>query len=297
MRIPTFARSTIRSAGRIFSTAAGLLLAIGSAVAAEPAAAPASPAPAATGKTGPVVLLKLDDLRWHGNGPKATVTPRWQKVTDFLEGMGLKASYGIICESLADDDHPGYIAWLKERESKGLIELWNHGYIAAFKADNAAGKTAQFVGTTLDEQRASIAKGQDLFRAKLGHDMHAFGPHASGVDTTTYQVLNELPAITMVWYYGPPTGVTSDKFVFERRLNLEVPTFVPNPDDVRTRFEKYGRSLPYIAMQGHPNQWDDQRYADFTTIVKYLVDQGCTFTTPSEYLAAHPAAQQKTPTP
>jgi hypothetical protein len=265
------------------------LVLLGTASGAEPS--PATPETTVT-KHGPPVLLKLDDLGWQGRGPNDSVSPRWQKVTEYLEGRNLKASYGIICESLADD-RPGYIAWLKERQTKGLIEFWNHGYVNRFVEDKAAGKVGQFVGTTADEQRASLTKGQQLFHDKLGADMRAFGPHSTAVDATTYAVLETIPEITMVWFYGPPAGVKTSKFVFERKINIEVPLFVPNPADVRTRYEKYGHDLPYIALQGHPNQWDDQRFTDFTTIVQYLVDQGCSFTTPSEFLAT----QKKPATP
>lgn len=248
----------------------------------------ADPVPAA--KPAPVILLKLDDLGWQGRGPNDSVSERWKKVTAFLEDGGTKASYGIICESLADD-RPGYIAWLKERQAKGLIEFWNHGYVGKFVPDEAAGKKGAFEGTTADEQREELMKGQRLAKEKLGIDMHAFGPHVCHTDATTYQVLAGIPEITMVWFYGPPPGATTAKFVFERKINIEVPLFVPNPDDVKARFEKTGKDLPYIALQGHPNQWDEKRFADFTKIVDYLKQQGCRFMQPSEYLATRPAAK------
>lgn len=240
-------------------------------------------------RPGPPVLLKLDDLMGQGRGPNDSVAKTWQRVTDYLEGKGVKASYGILCESLVEN-RPGYLAWLKARQDKGLIEFWNHGFLNHFKEDKASGRIGQFVGTPIEEQSEYLTKGQKLFADKLGTQMHVFGPHSCAVDAATYAVLEEIPEITMVWFYGPPKGVTTTKFVFERKLNIEVPLFVPNPEDVRTRYEKYGHTLPYIALQGHPAQWDDQRFADFTAIVQYLLDQGCPFMTPSEYLASRAKA-------
>ena len=38
-----------------------------------------------------------------------------------------------------------------------------------------------------------------------------------------------------------------------------------------------------FVLQGHPNQWDDARFAEFVKLVEYLQAQGVTFTTPYEY--------------
>jgi hypothetical protein len=86
----------------------------------------AADAKAAETKT-PLVMLKLDDLVRHGKQPESTVSPRWQKVTDFLRSEGVKANYGIICESLAGDC-PGYVAWLKALVADKHVELWNHDH-------------------------------------------------------------------------------------------------------------------------------------------------------------------------
>jgi peptidoglycan/xylan/chitin deacetylase (PgdA/CDA1 family) len=246
-------------------------------------------APAAP--TAPVILLKLDDLSWDPKNPDAAVSGRWKQIADYLEGKNLKASFGILCESLATD-HPAYIAWLKERQTKGLIELWNHGYNFNYKADPATGAKGAFEGTPLEVQRDMLIKGQQLFREKIGGDMHAFGPHVCHLDGTTYTALEAIPEITMVWFYGPPKGVTTGKFVFKRTINLESPIFVPNPAEVQEQFLKTGKHLPYIAMQGHPNQWNAERFQAFTATIDFLVAQGCTFMSPSAFLATQkrPAA-------
>lgn len=49
--------------------------------------------------------------------------------------------------------------------------------------------------------------------------------------------------------------------------------------------------MPYIVLQGHPNQWDDKRFEDFTKVVRYLKEQGCPFMTASEYVES--AAKEK----
>jgi peptidoglycan/xylan/chitin deacetylase (PgdA/CDA1 family) len=87
-----------------------------------------------------------------------------------------------------------------------------------------------------------------------------------------------------VWFYGPPKGLTTSKFLVQRLMELERPLFVPNAENVQKSFEMKRATLPYVAIQGHPNQWDDARFEAFKKAVLYLRDQGCRFVTPSEFL-------------
>jgi hypothetical protein len=250
----------------------------------------------ASGASGPVVMLKLDDLARHGAGPQATVSPRWQRVTEFLEGEKIKASFGMFGDSL-EGDCPAYTAWLKARVAGGWIELWHHGYYARGlpEAQQVNGRKAEYLGGTAADQAAMFNKSLALAKEKLGVELAAFGPHSTPIDGTTYEALEGIPQIKLVWFYGPPAGVRTSKTVVRRLMELEKPLFVPNPDAVREAFEKKGRSLPYIALQGHPNQWDDGRFEDFRKAVLYLRDQGCRFVTPREFLASPAAGKADRP--
>ncbi len=84
-----------------------------------------------------------------------------------------------------------------------------------------------------------------------------------------------------MWFHGPKD---SKKFVFERVLTLENPTFVPDFDKFKERYERVARGKACLALQCHPNQWNEQRWAGFVKIVEYLKSKGCVFMTPSEYL-------------
>lgn len=232
------------------------------------------------------VMLKLDDLVRQGGQPQATVSPRWQRCTDFLEGEKLKGSYGILCDSL-EGECPGYVAWLKALVGRGFIELWHHGYYARLLPEQfkIRGRTAEYLGGTVEDQLGMFRKSFALVKEKVGVEMAAFGPHSTAIDGTTYGALEQFPQIKLVWYYGPPKGVTTSKLVVKRLMELEKPLFVPNAENVRTSYEQRKTALPYIALQGHPNQWDDARFESFKLAVLFLRDQGCRFITPSEFLA------------
>jgi hypothetical protein len=83
-------------------------------------------APGAENQAAPglIVMLKLDDLVRHGQGPGATVSPRWQRVTDFLEREKIKANFGLLADSL-EGECPGYVGWIKQRLTNGYVELWH----------------------------------------------------------------------------------------------------------------------------------------------------------------------------
>jgi peptidoglycan/xylan/chitin deacetylase (PgdA/CDA1 family) len=235
----------------------------------------------------PVVILKLDDITHNGARAKEPIAPRWQRCVDFLKQEQVKASLGIIGFSL-EEDHPSYFQWIKDLDEQGSFEFWNHGYRNR-KATDAQG---EFEGNSLEEQKASLEKTERLAKEKLGLTLKAFGPHWSGTNATTAAALASIPEIK-VWFYGPDPTNASHKVVLARTLNLEQPTFVPNFEKFKAGFEKFGRRQPYLALQGHPNQWDDQRFGEFVQIVKYLKAEGCPFQTVSEYVASQAPAAGK----
>lgn len=230
---------------------------------------------AASAKGPQVIVLKLDDVTSHGARGGVPVSPRWQRTIDFIRKSNLKASFGIIGSSL-EQDNPAYFDWIKNLDRSGVIEFWNHGY----KDRKVQDKSGEFEGA-LEEQMLALRKTQKLAREKLGIELKAFGPHWSQTTPDTEKALESVPEITM-WFYGPND---SKKFVFERILVLENPTFVPDFERFKQIYEKVAQDKACLALQGHPNAWDEKRWQGFVTIIEYLKSKGCVFMTPSQYLA------------
>ena len=241
--------------------------------------APAAPPDAVSGsaavsgdpssKAPQVIVLKLDDVVAHD--ARSPVSPRWQRTADFIEKSGLKASFGIIGFSLEQDNQP-YFDWIKNLHRKGNIEFWNHGYRSRKAADN----TGEFE-ESLEVQAASLRKTETLAREKLGIELKVFGPHWSGTNRDTEEALAAIPEIK-AWFYGPKG---SKKFVFEEVLKLENPIFVPDPERFKELYERRAKDKPFLALQGHPNQWDDKRWQGFVKIIEFLKSKGCVFMTAS----------------
>ncbi len=64
-------------------------------------------------ETPQVIILKLDDVVSYRSAEGMPVSPRWQRITDFLQTSKIKGSFGIIGFSLEKDD-PVYFNWIKD---------------------------------------------------------------------------------------------------------------------------------------------------------------------------------------
>jgi len=223
-----------------------------------------------------IILLKLDDLVAPRAG-SSPVSPRWQKVADYLKTNNIKGSFGIITESL-EEDNAAYFQWIKYIHDAGLIEFWMHGY--HMKRPDVPG---EFEHGTFEEQKAILERGARLSKAKLGFDLPAFGAHWSGTTEATDQALEAVPSVT-IWLYGPKKPKYFSRLSIAHLMALENPIFVPDPAKFKATYEKSAAHQEVLLLQGHPNGWDDQRWAGFVEIIDFLKSKNAVFMTPSEYL-------------
>lgn len=223
-----------------------------------------------------IIILKLDDITTNDAQPGQPVSPRWQRVIRFLEKSKLRASCGIIGYSL-EADNDLYFQWIKDLHAKGNIEFWNHGY----RNRQASDQAGEFEGS-LEQQTKALQDTQRLAKQKLGITLKVFGPHWSQTNAQTGKALDTVPEIK-AWFYGRPGE--SSKLAFERVLVLENPTFVPDFQRFKELYEQHAQHKECLALQGHPNAWDDQRWDGFVKIIGFLQSRGCVFMTPSEYVA------------
>jgi peptidoglycan/xylan/chitin deacetylase (PgdA/CDA1 family) len=232
---------------------------------------------APTSTKGPIVILKLDDViaSSEQGGP---VSMRWKRAADYVEKNGLKAALGVICYSL-EEDNPAYFAWIKEREQRGRIEFWLHGYHNRVAEE----KTGEFDQESAAEEQAILEKSERLARQRLGFAFTAFGAHWSGTTEETEKAVQAVPDLK-IWLCGPEKSKFFKRTSIPWTIALEDPIFVPDPVKFKAAYEATGAAAPVLCLQGHADQWDDARWEGFVKIVEFLKSKGCRFMTPTEYL-------------
>ncbi|GAT34143.1 peptidoglycan/xylan/chitin deacetylase, PgdA/CDA1 family [Terrimicrobium sacchariphilum] len=262
-----------------------------------PASKPSEPTAVITREKPAMIVLKLDDLKVSGGGRLPT---EWQRVLDILKVRNIKASFGIICDSLAKAD-PSVIQWIKDAHQSGLVEFWFHGLNHDVRTENGV-QMAEFKGRPYDEQKRRFEESESLVREKLGFTLVTFGPPGGGTvgsfDEATIRVMNDVPEMK-VWLYPQPLDeagrqvVAGGKVVILDRewpVNIEQPLFVPNAEKLERGYAKYPQRA-YFVLQGHPTHWKDEGFVQFEKILDFLQQQNAVFVTPTECAAA---VEQKT---
>lgn len=250
------------------------------------------------------VVLKLDDVRTNDSGH---LSARWRRVGELARERKLKLSLGVIANSL-ENAKPEYLAWLRGLQDSGLVELWFHGYDHGVRPVDGK-EAAEFTARSYEEQKAIFEKSQALAAAKIGAPFRTYGPpgggnlHPTADDLrATARVLAEDSAIK-VWLYPKPhdeisrTLSSAGKVLVLDRVwpvNIEQPLFVPNPEKFIDGYNKHAAKRQYFVLQGHPNKWDDARWADFLKLIDYLQANQIPTVLPSE-LAASLSAQPQIP--
>ncbi|MFA6960983.1 MAG: DUF2334 domain-containing protein [Opitutaceae bacterium] len=230
----------------------------------------------------PAVVLKVDDLATGGgNVPRG-----WKRITDFAIERKIKLSIGIITQSLGTAN-PSYINYIKDLQKTGLFEFWFHGWDHKQWEENGR-KFQEFKGTSYEHQKTSFVKSQALAQEKLGFTFSAFGSPFNSMDENTFKVFAEDPEMKVFLYAnrGDQPKIPG-KVILERvgGVNIEDPLFVPNADKFIAGYLKNAKDRSYYVIQGHPNQWDDARWAEFVRLIDYLQQNHIPIVTPTEAAA------------
>lgn len=219
------------------------------------------------------VILKLDDLTWP--------SPAWKRTLEHLQAKGVKSSVGVICNSLEKDRQP-YYTWIKEIKATGLVEFWCHGL------DHKQWKEGdtdfmEFKGPSYEQQKAHLVRCQQLALEKLGEPWRTFGAPFNAIDDNTLKALSEDPELK-VFLYGKPADAakTPNLLILDRsQMNIENPLFKPNAERLERDFKALAGKRDLFTIQGHPNNWDEPRFAEFVKLIDFLIQKNVIFTTPT----------------
>jgi hypothetical protein len=217
-----------------------------------------------------IIVLKFDDFR--------RCTENWQVVTEYIVDKNIKASIGIIGRSLTKENQISF-DWVKNLNSTGNFEFWNHGYTHK-KEEN----TFEFYKTSYEIQYKSVETTQRLGKNKLGITFSTFGAPWNRTDDNTRMVLEKFPEIK-VWFSGKKdcnSKLNLDVFcgdVLNKHKNLSVKfeQFIPRYDLVKDQ--------EYNVLQFHPQNWKTpEDMIEFKKIIDHLIlDSDIKFMTPTEF--------------
>jgi len=226
----------------------------------------------------PRVIIKLDDL-----GSKDGVT-KAAPVLDLLLARKIKASFGVIAKNLDKTAPDVYAKYINAKNDKGepLFEVWSHGY--DHSNNNPPNNNPEFKGTGYVFQDEHFNRADREVLNKLGVQMHTFGSPNNATDSNTLKVLALNKNYKVIMLDGSPSGLRNGILFMNNRLNMESATGQVNYDYFVTQYQKLKTKYPdYIVMQGHPNQWDAARLAEFGKILDFLIAEKCEFVLPYQY--------------
>lgn len=231
----------------------------------------------------PKIIIKLDDIGVKRNYCSAS------PVINVLLQRRIKAGLGVIAINLDSTALNVFAKYLKATDEHGdtLFEIWHHGL--DHSNNNPPNNNPEFKGTSFEFQQEHFNRADELVRKYLGVQMHSFGSpnNASDDNTVKVMVANGNYKVFMLNNMKDPevNGIAN----FNNRVNMESATGVVNCSYFIEQYQKLKSKYPdYMVLQGHANQWDAVRIAEFNKVLDYLITQKCEFVLPYEYyLSTH----------
>jgi len=225
-----------------------------------------------------VILIKADDMR-------NSKLREWERFFELVELKNVRASVGIVCDSL-ESDKDGYFDWLKGIAASGRIEYWNHGWDHK-QWDEKEVKVSEFCKSGYEHQNLALEKSQASAEKALGTPFRCFGAPFNRIDDDTAKVLAKHTEITLVYVYGKPAGYEGKVLLPMNIRGENDGTGKPNFAKFKETYEKSGRNLTIAAVQFHPALFSDDGLQQFAQIIDFLKAEGWIFMTPSEYEEAY----------
>jgi hypothetical protein len=220
-----------------------------------------------------LIMLKADDF---GYDKVNIVSYNWRLFIDLIRLKKIKASLGLIGRALNEGNYQ-YFSLVKKLNASGDFEIWNHGYSHLLSGRDTNGKLYhEFWNTSLESQKGSLLRTQNLAKAKLNITLKVFGAPGNNIDKNTFKALKYFRDIK-VWYFGMDDSL---KMNLKRLVEIEFPTSFP---DFKQFQSHYTSEPPYLVLQIHPNAWNSKGFSEFERIIDFLIGNKVTFINPGTY--------------
>jgi hypothetical protein len=218
-----------------------------------------------------IIILKFDDFR--------CCTKNWEIISEYVVSKNIKASIGIIGRSLETENQISF-DWVKNLNSAGNFEFWNHGYNHKNNKD-----TYEFYKTSYEEQYKSIETTQRLGKNKLGITFSTFGAPYNKMDDNTTLVLEKFSDIKICFSRQKCCNSKLNLHVFRGDILNESKHLSAKFDQFISRYNPIKYKECNI-LQFHPQNWrTSEDMVEFKKIIDYLtLDPEIKFMTPTEFL-------------
>lgn len=221
-----------------------------------------------------IAIIKADDVK--------KITPEWNRFFTLSEEKGVKVSAGIICNTL-DGDKKKYFDWLRELNASGEVEFWNHGWDHKRWITEEKEKISEFSGTRYEYQKKHFEDSQNIIKNVLGTESIAFGAPYNKVDSVAKRVMNEDNNMRLFFTYH--LIELDNKVMAPMNLRGEHDgTGKPNFEKFKSAYLKKNDIL-FSAIQFHPNNFEEEHFAEYAKILDFLKNEGWTFMLPAEYVS------------
>lgn len=224
----------------------------------------------------PVVILKIDDLKYYAQGSEAEQS--WDRFLHYIRSKNLKANIGAIGKHF--DNNTDSSRWFHEDVKTDFlkdssVEIFNHSY--CYCPDTFTDISPYSV------QYDTLDRAQKAIINTLGVTPVAFGSGANKKSADTIKVMNQHPQMK-VWFFG------DDNVDKSKVINLPRTWPLSNIDTIEStavflqNFDKF-TDRPSIVLQGHAGKWTIGQFNNFSNAIDALLKKypKIKFMTVSEY--------------
>ncbi|WP_269522157.1 DUF2334 domain-containing protein [Coraliomargarita parva] len=227
-----------------------------------------------------IVVIKADDLR----EPNA----KWKRFVQIAEDKDIKVSIGMIAYGFPAKNTEA-VQWVREQESSGRVEFWNHGWDHNRWKDDTGRNISEFNRSGYEHQKAHFEKSQAKMLKVLGQTPAVFGSPFNGMDLDTVKLLEAMPEFRAVFYYDKKEPLKSVSMDSKCMLYMNLPgendgVGKPNFEKFKAKYASRQAELSFTTLQFHPPYFSEAGFVEFEKIVDFLKAEGWVFMLPSEYV-------------
>lgn len=236
-----------------------------------------NPLPATGFDPSKVVIIKADDFKGSTTG--------WTNFLNSSRNLGIKVSIGVIVNGIAGNATTA--TYMQQQQAMGDVEFWNHGWDHSRFPATGTATSWEFKNTSLAFQQPHFSDAQAGLLTATGRNAMAFGPGYNAYDADTVTVLNNTPAMRLLFTYNGTNARNQGLVSRVETVGIISESGGTGKPVAATFISTYpnGPAGP-VSLQFHPLGFAAADRAEYEQIIQFLQGKGYTVMLPAEYIAA-----------